>query len=204
MVDEVTARASPLEQLVAAWRGLRPDLEPVAFSILIHIGHLSIAFGRILQSAAERFGIGQSDVRLLMAIKRDQGGNPVRPSELGVRLALTRATITYRVDRLLDLGLAERLADPSDRRSLFVRLTAKGEDVLREVMTLYAAASEEKLRDIDLGGARETLESALATIAARFQDDWPMVSADGAAASDLHPKTAIRGAQDEANAPGSR
>ena len=105
----------------------------------------------------------------------DQGGKPVRPSELGVRLALTRATITYRVDRLLDLGLAERTADPADRRALFVRLTPKGEEVLGAVMTRYAATAEQKLVDIDdMGGGRAALEASLMAIARRFDNEWPM------------------------------
>ena len=174
MAGESVEPAGPLARLVWNWRDLRPDLEPVAFSIVMHIGHLSIAFGRILQRIAEPFGIGQSDVRLLMAIKRDRGGKPVRPSELGERLALTRATITYRVDRLLELGLAERIANPSDRRSLFVRLTSKGEEVLAEVMTGYAAASEEKLLDVDqFTGGRGALEELLVAIATRFDREWP-------------------------------
>jgi len=173
--EEQGGVAGPLARLVASWRIMRPDLEPVAFSIMMHIGHLSIAFGRILEGIAEQYGIGQSDVRVLMAIKRDQGGKPVRPSELGVRLALTRATITYRVDRLLDLGLAERIADPSDRRALFIRLTPRGEDLLGTVMAQYAAASERKLVDIDgMAGGRAALEERLIAIAKRFDQEWPM------------------------------
>ncbi len=174
MADDAAELAGPLARLVRSWRALRPDLDPVAFSIVMHIGHLSIAFGRVLERIAGPFGIGQSDVRLLMAIKRDRGGRPVRPTELGERLALTRATITYRVDRLLELGLAERVADPSDRRSLFVQLTTKGEDVLAEIMTGYAAAAEEKLLDVEqFAGGRGALEELLIAMATRFDQEWP-------------------------------
>ncbi len=173
--DEPREPAGPLGRLVANWQTLRPDLEPTTFSILMHLGHLSIAFGRVLQGVAEEFGIGQSDVRLLMAIKRDQGGVPVRPSELSARLALTRATITYRVDRLLDLGLAERIADPTDRRALFVRLTPRGEEVLGTVMSRYAAVAETKFADVDeMEGGRAALERRLIAIARRFEPEWPM------------------------------
>ena len=180
MAGERVEPAGPLARLVHNWRTLRPDLEPLAFSIVMHIGHLSIAFGRILEGIAAPFGIGQSDVRLLMAIKRDRGGTLVRPSELGERLALTRATITYRVDRLLELGLAERIADPSDRRALFVRLTPKGEKVLEEIMTGYAAAAEDKLIGVDqLDGGRGALEALLIAIAARFDQEWPRDPREG-------------------------
>lgn len=208
MVGEGVEPAGPLARLVRNWRTLRPDLEPLAFSIVMHIGHLSIAFGRILEGIAAPFGIGQSDVRLLMAIKRDRGGTLVRPSELGERLALTRATITYRVDRLLELGLAERIADPSDRRSLFVRLTSKGEAVLAEVMTGYAAAAEDKLLDVDkINGGRGALEALLIAIATRFDQEWPRDPrerrGEGAIAADAAP-TQDRQATLEPQAAGGR
>ncbi len=152
------------------WRAMRPDLEPVGFSIVMHIRRLNLLIGRILDELASEFDLSDSDVRLMMAIKRDRGGKPVRPSELGERLALTRSTITYRVDRLLEVGLAERVADPSDRRALFVQLTQKGEEVLTQVMTGFAAGTNEKLAAVDsLPGGRQVLEDRLKAMLAEFE-----------------------------------
>ena len=45
------------------------------------------------------------------------------------------ATMTGIVDRLSDRGLVNRQRDPSDRRSMQVSLTAKGEKVLNDIET---------------------------------------------------------------------
>ena len=152
------------------WRLLRPDLEPAAFAIVMHIRHLHLLIGKVLDELASEFDINDSDIRLMMAIRRDQDGQPARPSDLSDRLDLTRATITYRVDRLLQVGLAERIAHPSDRRALFVRLTDKGEQVLAEVMGRFAAATEKRLSRVDaMPGGREALEDRLEALTAAFE-----------------------------------
>jgi DNA-binding MarR family transcriptional regulator len=159
-----------LASFLRDWRAMRPDLEPAGFSIVMHIRRLNLLIGRILDEIASEFDLSDSDVRLMMAIKRDRAGKAVRPSELSERLGLTRATITYRVDRLLDVGLAERVADPSDRRALFVQLTQKGELVLNRVMTLFASRTDEKLGGVDgMPGGREALEDRLRAMVTEFE-----------------------------------
>ncbi len=169
MDDEGADAGGPLVRFLDEWRLLRPDLEPVGFAIIMHIRHLHLLVGQVLDELASEFDINDSDIRLMMAIKRDQCGQPVRPSELSQRLNLTRATITYRVDRLLDVGLAERMADPSDRRALFVRLTDKGEQVLAEIMGRFSAATDKRLSRVDaLPGGRKALQQKLQVLTAEF------------------------------------
>ncbi len=166
---ESPERDGPLTDFLRDWRAIRPDIEPIGFSIIMHIRRLHLIAGRVLDQLAAEFDVNDSDIRLMMAIKRDQGAKSVRPSELSDRLNLTRATITYRVDRLLAVGLAERLADPSDRRALFVRLTQRGEEVLAEVMGRFAAATDERLSRVDaMPGGREALEVRLEALIAEF------------------------------------
>ncbi len=170
MASEGAETEGPLGWFLHDWRLLRPDLEPVGFSIVMHVRHLNLLFGEVLDQIAAEFDITDSDVRLMMAIKRDKGGKPARPSELSDRLGLTRATITYRVDRILDLGLAERIDDPSDRRALFVQLTQKGDAVLAEVMTRFASDAEKKLAGVDrMAGGRKALEDRLKAMVAEFE-----------------------------------
>lgn len=64
-------------------------------------------------------------------------------------------TITNAVDRLADLGLAERTVDPKDRRSVFARATAEGvsrsDAILRRLADLrfgLAALSDEETRTL--------------------------------------------------------
>lgn len=162
---------------------LRPDDDQTTFSIMMHIGHISTLVGRTTDAIAARFDLNQSDVRLLMAVKREQRGKPVRPSDLGERLNLSRATITYRVDRMIELGLAERDADPSDRRALYVKLTDKGEKTIAAVMDEYAILADARLAVVDaLPGGRTALNAMLEALGREWGDAEPAGSAAAAEA----------------------
>jgi DNA-binding MarR family transcriptional regulator len=71
---------------------------------------------------------------LVLGILRDRG--PMSPSELGERLIVTRATVTGLVDSLERRGLVQRTANPADRRSVIVGITAAGLEVVQQVRTL--------------------------------------------------------------------
>jgi DNA-binding MarR family transcriptional regulator len=64
-------------------------------------------------------------------------------------------TITNAVDRLVDLGLAERVLDPNDRRSIFAQATPEGERTsdailrrLTELQYCLAALSENEVKTL--------------------------------------------------------
>src|SRR6476469_9713335 len=62
----------------------------------------------------------------------------LRMTELATRLGVTSSTATGQADRLVELGLLERLADPGDRRQVVVRATPEASaslDHLRELNT---------------------------------------------------------------------
>lgn len=53
-------------------------------------------------------------------------------SEIGKRLLISRPQMTYLVDKLIGLGMVERLPDKNDRRITNLTLTSKGKTVLEE------------------------------------------------------------------------
>jgi DNA-binding MarR family transcriptional regulator len=70
---------------------------------------------------------------------------PLRISELTEREGLTQPGMTTLINRLVEEGLAERFADPTDRRATLVRITPAGQRVLSERM---AARAVEMLPDV--------------------------------------------------------
>lgn len=56
----------------------------------------------------------------------------LRMSEISERLRVSNGNITGIVDRLVQEGLALRVAVPGDRRAMVARLTPKGKDVFAE------------------------------------------------------------------------
>jgi DNA-binding MarR family transcriptional regulator len=64
-----------------------------------------------------------------MLVLLDQHG-PVRAADIVGLLGLDKSTVSRQLSALSDLGLAERLPDPSDRRASLLRVTDTGHDRL--------------------------------------------------------------------------
>ena len=73
----------------------------------------------------------------------DDDGAPA--GRLGERVQLTSATLTGIIDRLENLGFAERRASREDRRAVLVCLTGKGRRVVGQIKPLLAGANREFL-----------------------------------------------------------
>ncbi|MEM0120549.1 MAG: MarR family transcriptional regulator [Thermoprotei archaeon] len=70
-------------------------------------------------------------------------------SRLAERLGLTKAAITYTIDRLETRGLVRRERNTGDRRRTVVTLTKKGGRVLSRAEHLYLYSLRKKLETFD-------------------------------------------------------
>jgi len=62
----------------------------------------------------------------LLVLQTVEGGEDVTPGAIAREVNLTQATITTILDRLEKRGLLQRERSETDRRKIFVRLTAEG------------------------------------------------------------------------------
>lgn len=68
---------------------------------------------------------------------------PLRMSDIAERLVLSRGGTTKVIDRLEELGLVSRQADPEDRRAVVVEITPEGREVLARARTVIDASLSE-------------------------------------------------------------
>lgn len=61
---------------------------------------------------------------------------------LAADLHVSKSVITRALDKLGELDLAQRLPDPSDRRSVLVDRTARGRALVEELKTISVAAGQ--------------------------------------------------------------
>jgi DNA-binding MarR family transcriptional regulator len=126
------------------------------------------AHGLMLREVRRRVPVSltlpQFDV-LAQLYRRDEG---MTPGELTRELLVTAGNVTGIVDRLVRLGLSERRPVPHDRRAVRVRLTARGQRLMRRIIPrhrrdvailLARVPSDElaRLRDL-LGSLARSLE----------------------------------------------
>jgi DNA-binding MarR family transcriptional regulator len=123
------------------------------------------------QGKVAPLGLTAVQAMVLNTLSDDDGAPAGR---LGERVQLTSATLTGIIDRLENLGFAERRASKEDRRAVLVCLTGRGRQVVGEIKPLLAGANQEflaglspreqkqlrgllqKLRDSRQGGAALT------------------------------------------------
>jgi DNA-binding MarR family transcriptional regulator len=82
------------------------------------------------------------------------GRDGVTASELGRRLGVSKQAAGKTVDRLVELGYAERSADAADARRKLVRLTPRGYDVLARSATVFEQLRAEWAERLGIDGVR--------------------------------------------------
>ena len=68
-----------------------------------------------------------------MILKLLQEQKTLFVSEIVQMLGITKSQMTVSVDKLIKLAYVERLADPNDRRKIFISLTKEGEDITSKI-----------------------------------------------------------------------
>jgi DNA-binding MarR family transcriptional regulator len=133
---------SLIELITIQWQRERSDLDLSDFLLAIYFMRLGTlverAYGRMCE---RRYQISGADMRVLLALRR--GGPPYakRPTDLFRALLVTSGAMTKKVDRLIEHGLVERMADPGHGGGFLIRLTRKGLQVVEDVVEYLARES---------------------------------------------------------------
>ncbi|MGA2372170.1 MAG: MarR family transcriptional regulator [Candidatus Korobacteraceae bacterium] len=93
-------------------------------------------FLRFSEDAARSAGIEPQHHQLMLAVKGMPAGKRARVADLAERLQLHHNSIVELVGRLAEKGLVERHRDGKDRREVYVRLTQRGQRILKD-LTIY-------------------------------------------------------------------
>jgi DNA-binding MarR family transcriptional regulator len=115
----------------------------VAFREALYL--MALAFGR-LGTCREAFGraldLTASQFIVLIGTAYQQGSEGVSIRALADHTQLAATHVTTEVGRLIDKGLLTKQASTLDRRSVLVRLSAKGEDAVRAVNPLQRRVND--------------------------------------------------------------
>jgi len=130
------------EEVAAAWKRERPDLNHDGLGITIRIRALTMLIDQRLTTFAEELGITQGDLILLYAMRRSGPPYCMRPTDIFRLLSVTSGAATYRTDKLVEKGLAVRVPDSQDRRSHLIQLTDHGIELIDWATTALARDSK--------------------------------------------------------------
>ena len=148
-----------VDDLVAAWRAQRPDLDVEPMQVLSRISRLARHLDIARRGAFADHGLESWEFDVLSALRRQGPPFQLTPGALLRATLVTSGTMTNRIDRLATAGLVRREPDPRDKRGVLVTLTSQGRqsvdaalaDLLRRERVLLAGlnvADRQRLADL--------------------------------------------------------
>jgi len=155
--------ADVVDEFIEQWRAERPDLRLDAMASIGRLGRVMGLGTRVIEATLQRHDLRLSDFDVLATLRRLGPPYVAAPSRVTQSLMLSPATLTSRLDRLENMGLIERRADPEDRRSLLVALTDAGFDRIDAAVTDHVE-TEEQVLGVLTSTQRRSLDDALSTL----------------------------------------
>ena len=130
---------------------------------------LRLAITRMARRLRQEAGtdLGPSQAAALATIERH---GPLAPSELAARERIKRPTATRILARLTELGLVDRIPDPTDRRCAIVSASPEGRALLRRLRQRKTAYLATRLRELPPEDV-EALERAAEVLSKMFDDE---------------------------------
>jgi DNA-binding MarR family transcriptional regulator len=168
-----------VDDLVAAWRAERPDLDVQPLQVLSRVSRLARHLDRARRTAFAGHGLESWAFDVLSALRRQGPPYQLSPGALLRATLVTSGTMTNRIDRLAEAGLVRRQPDPQDKRGVLVTLTADGRGKVDAALADLLGREEALLAGLDRD-ERQQLAGLLRVLLAPFdaspQDGSPQVS----------------------------
>ncbi|WP_129668566.1 MarR family winged helix-turn-helix transcriptional regulator [Phytoactinopolyspora endophytica] len=136
------------------------------------LGRVFRAYVKMFDAAFDQLPGGPRGFHILTATTKAAPRNQLA---LAQHLGVDRTVMTYLLDDLVEAGLVERQADPTDRRARLVVATERGRELQQRLESHLAAAEDHLLSSLDEAG-RSTLRVLLRQVAERVQDLDPVVN----------------------------
>ncbi|CAN5141170.1 hypothetical protein BH09ACT1_BH09ACT1_27270 [soil metagenome] len=130
------------------------DTSDAAGRLALALHHLDVEHRRIRYLFASDMGVSPAEFNLLMQL-----GERIEltPKTLATELNLTTGAMTAMLDRLESAQLIERIPNPTDRRSLFIHLSKKGNAAREHVYARYFEAVTRAVAGSDRIGSVEAV-----------------------------------------------
>ena len=130
MVISVGEPRDDVDEVVAAWRRERPDLDPDPMQVMSRISRLGRRLDQQRSRTFAEHDLDGWEFDVLSTLRRTGPPYTLSPGELVRATLVTSGTMTNRIDRLVARGWVARSPSPTDRRGVLVTLTDDGRQVV--------------------------------------------------------------------------
>ena len=147
-----------VDELLQQWSAQRPRMDVSALGVVVRIQMLAKLLKQRTSRALEDHGLKHWEYDVLSVLRRQGAPFELPSTELADAALLTTGAMTTRIDGLEKRGLVRRKKSRKDGRSVLVRLTRRGAEVVdraiearldeaREVLANIPAADQRRMAD---------------------------------------------------------
>ncbi len=158
-----------VDDLIAAWRAQRPDLDVEPMQVLSRISRLARHLDIARRGAFAEHELESWEFDVLSALRRQGPPFQLTPGALLRATLVTSGTMTNRIDRLAAADLVRREPDPSDKRGVLVTLTDQGQARVDAALAGLLRRERVLLADLD-AGERQHLADLMRILLVPFDD----------------------------------
>ncbi|MDO2934635.1 MarR family transcriptional regulator [Paeniglutamicibacter sulfureus] len=138
-----------VDDILEDWKRERPDLDAETIGVFGRLPRV-VAQQRAMQNENyEEFGLTLASFDVLANLRRSGAPHRKTAGELASSSMLTTGGITFRLDRMEEQGLIERVRTPSDRRVVYAQLTARGKEIIDAIIARHLETQRHMLGDME-------------------------------------------------------
>ncbi|PIE99361.1 MAG: MarR family transcriptional regulator [Propionibacterium sp.] len=163
MQDEV-------DDLVAAWHGVRPDLVLHPVHVWSRIHRLALHLDDARRRCFSQLSVEVWEFDVLAALRKSGPPYQLAPGQLIRETHVTSGTMTNRIDRLTQRGLVIRHSNPEDRRGVLVELTDAGIELADTAFSRLLAIEAQLLAEIDSESQQQLIDALRTLLVAQNED----------------------------------
>ena len=171
-----------VDAVTDGWRRELPDLDRPEFELVKRAARLGQLLEEALSQCLAPWKLAKADYNVLFVLRTVGVPYELRPTDLRNRILVTSGGIANIVNRLERMRLVERIPDPDDGRSSWVRLTGDGIEVADETIQAWATAQEQMFAGMDPQFAQQATDT-LRTVLLALGDREPVAPVARRAAS---------------------
>ncbi len=153
MYDIMKGMSTPendvVDSIVREWSSVRSDIDATPLEVFSRIKRISKQLDLLRRQCFAKAGLEPSEFDVLSAIRRSGDPLGLTPKQLLASNLVSSGTMTNRIDRLARRGLVTREHDPADGRSILVRITPLGTEMVDEAITLLLTEEQALLGGVD-------------------------------------------------------
>jgi DNA-binding MarR family transcriptional regulator len=152
-----------VDRLEEEWRKKRFGFSAMPLAISARIQRAAFYLEAEIGRLAAESRLSAREFMALSALWRSGPPFALNPMQMLEEYLIPAATLTRKIDRLESLGLVERKSDPNDRRAILVQLTARGHEVVDDVVIRQRTSQKviERLNKPELKNLNQLLRKLL-------------------------------------------